>query len=182
MNLYLSVIVLVLTASGSHVGQNPPAMTLGGTMTLPLAAQASRVHLLGAVELYTLAVYAEGGPLNRERLVSVDTPKALRIQVTYDRVAHEKALRSPVAVDWRGELVPRLEGPAMANLRATFLPLQYGDVINIEYLPRKGTFVRVNSLRAVEGGHHDVMLAFLDNWLGQRPVSEEMKRALLGLP
>ena len=27
--------------------------------------------------------------------------------------------------------------------------------------------------------HHDLMLAFLDHWLGQRPVSEDLKRTLL---
>jgi hypothetical protein len=26
--------------------------------------------------------------------------------------------------------------------------------------------------------NHDLMLAFLDHWLGQRPVSEELRRAL----
>jgi hypothetical protein len=32
----------------------------------------------------------------------------------------------------------------------------------------------------VTGASHDLILAFLDHWLGQRPVSEEIKRALLG--
>jgi hypothetical protein len=32
---------------------------------------------------------------------------------------------------------------------------------------------------AVSGAHHDLMLAFLDHWLGQQPVSEEIKRMLL---
>jgi hypothetical protein len=31
----------------------------------------------------------------------------------------------------------------------------------------------------VSGAHHDLMLAFLDHWLGDRPVSEELKRTLL---
>jgi hypothetical protein len=39
--------------------------------------------------------------------------------------------------------------------------------------------VRVNDPTAVSTGHHDLMLAFLDRWIGQ-PVSEEMEAALLG--
>jgi hypothetical protein len=31
----------------------------------------------------------------------------------------------------------------------------------------------------VSGAHHDLMLAFLDHWLGDRPVSEDIKRTLL---
>jgi hypothetical protein len=33
---------------------------------------------------------------------------------------------------------------------------------------------------AVSDANHDLMLAFLDHWLGQRPVSDEIKRTLLG--
>jgi hypothetical protein len=52
-------------------------------------------------------------------------------------------------------------------------------VVLIEYVPGKGTTVRVNKAVAVGGVNHDLMLAFLDHWLGQRPVSEEIKRTLL---
>jgi len=38
--------------------------------------------------------------------------------------------------------------------------------------------VRVNDATAVSGAKHDLMIAFLDHWLGQQPVSEEMKRTL----
>jgi len=40
--------------------------------------------------------------------------------------------------------------------------------------------VRVNDRISVSTGHHDLMLAFLDRWIGQRPVSEEMEAAPLG--
>jgi len=40
--------------------------------------------------------------------------------------------------------------------------------------------VRVNDRTAVSTGRYDLMLAFLDRWIGRGPVSEEMKAALLG--
>jgi hypothetical protein len=52
-------------------------------------------------------------------------------------------------------------------------------VIAVEFVPAKGTTVRVNKAVAVTGAHHDLMLAFLDHWIGERPLSEELKRALL---
>ena len=85
-----------------------------------------------------------------------------------------------MSFDWRRELIPTVEPAAAVHLKGTFAPLQYGDVVLIEYLPQKGTTVRVNRAVAVENADHDLMLAFLDHWLGQRPVSEELKRALLG--
>jgi hypothetical protein len=58
--------------------------------------------------------------------------------------------------------------------------LRHGDVVLIEYAPRKGTSVHVNRSILVLGEAHELMLAFLDHWLGQRPVSEDLKRTLLG--
>mgnify|MGYP003578591986 CR=1 FL=1 len=77
------------------------------------------------------------------------------------------------------ELIPPLDGRAIVQLRGTFAALQRGDIVVIEYTPSRGTSIRVNKGVAVSGIDHDLMLAFLDHWLGQRPVSEEIKRALL---
>jgi Chalcone isomerase-like len=66
------------------------------------------------------------------------------------------------------------------DLRGIFAPLRQGDVVRIEYVPAKGTTVRVNKGVGGSGAHHDLMLAFLDHWLGQHPVSEDIKRTLLG--
>ncbi len=153
---------------------HPPAVTPDGASPLPLAAEAARVHLLGAVEMYTLALYVEGPALDRQVLASPDVAKALRIEITY-----EEDLRRRLPFDWRRELVPRLEPAATTHLRGSFAPVRDGDVVLIEYAPGRGTTVRVNKGVAVSGAHHDLMLAFLDHWLGQRPVSEEIKRQLL---
>jgi hypothetical protein len=32
---------------------------------------------------------------------------------------------------------------------------------------------------SVSGANHDLLLAFLDHWIGQRPLSEEIKQSLL---
>jgi hypothetical protein len=93
---------------------------------------------------------------------------------------YEADPRYLLTLDWQRELIPPLDAPAAAHLRASFAPLQHGDVVLIDYSPRKGTSVRVNKLVAVSGVNHDLMLAFLDHWLGQRPVSDEMKKALIG--
>ena len=50
----------------------------------------------------------------------------------------------------------------------------------MEYVARRGTTVHVDKAVAVSGANLDLMLAFLEHWLGQRPVSEEIKRTLLG--
>jgi hypothetical protein len=169
------LVLLLVSSAGTQGGPHPTSISLESTAPLPLLAQARRLHLFGAVEYYTLAVYGNGERLDPARLASVDAAKALRIQVTY-----EEDLQRPLSLDWRRELVPHLSSSATAHLQGSFAPLQHGDVVVIEYVPAKGTTVRVNKAVVVSGAHHDLMLAFLEHWLGQRPLSEDIKEMLLG--
>ena len=172
--LLLAALTLLALPAPAQTADHPPTLTPDGGTPLPRAGQATRVFQLGAVELYSLAIYADA-PLNDPvRLLPADVPKALRIEVKY-----KDDLRRHVSYDWRPELLPRLEPAAIAHLRGTFAPLNYGEVVLIEYVPDKGTTVRVNKSVAVSGASHDLMLSFLDHWLGQRPLSEQIKRTLM---
>jgi hypothetical protein len=169
-----SVLVLLATGvAGAQTANHPANLLPEGGTPLPLVGQAERVHLLGSRRLYGVAVYA-ASPIGDSRLASPDVAKAIRVEITY-----ENDLRRQVTIDWRRELIPPLDGRAIVQLRGTFAALQQGDVVLIEYTPSRGTSIRVNKGLAVSGIDHDLMLAFLDHWLGQRPVSEEIKRTLL---
>lgn len=156
--------------------EHPPTYTPDGAAPLSRAGQATRNYLLGSFELYSIALYADSIPLDRVRLTGPDVPKALRVEIMH----REDLNRRRVSIDWQRELIPHLESAAVSHLRAAFAALRHGDVVLIDYVPGKGTTVRVNKSVAVGGADHDLMLSFLDHWIGQRPVSEEIKRALLG--
>ena len=153
---------------------HPATLSLDGAPVLPLAAHATRTHMLGLLDLYSVAMYVETSRLDFAHLLSPSVPKAIRIVIEY-----EEDLRRPVWNEWRHELIPRLNAAGTAHLRGAFAPLRDGDVVLIEYVPGKGTTVRVNKAVATSGASHELMLAYFDHWLGQRPVSEQMKRALL---
>jgi hypothetical protein len=170
----VSVFWIALLASPARAEGGHPA-ALDTRPALPLAAEARRVHLLGAVEIYSVALYADAPLSNRAQLVAAEVPKALRIEVTYG-----EEWRGRITLDWRRELVPALDPAPTTHLRLTFAGLKLGDVVLIEYAPGKGTSIRLNKSVVASGANHDLMLAFLDHWLGQRPVSEEMKRTLVG--
>ena len=172
------VLAVLLSASlaRAQAGDTPQTLTPEGGTALSLAGHASRLYLLGQIEIYDIALYVESPPADLARLRSDTASKAVRIEVRY-----EDDVRRPLPIDWRRELVPQLEAAGTAHLRATAGTLRHGDVMLIEYVPGKGTTVRVNkTTTAVTGVGHDLMLTFLDHWLGQRPVSEDIKRALLG--
>ena len=166
---------MVACPGGVLASDDPPTLIAQGSTSLSRAAHATRVHLLGGVEIYNVGVYVEGATSDRGRLLSPDVAKAVRIEIKYT-----EDLRRRVPFDWRRELIPVLEPAATAHLRGVFAPITAGDVVLIEYVPSKGTAVRVNDATAVSGARHELMMAFLDHWLGQRPVSEEIKRMLVG--
>ena len=130
MNRYLASLVLLMfmvpSLCAEH-GQVPTTLSVELRSPLTLASQATRRDLLGAVELYTIALYTPEGTVSREILASPDVPKALRIQVSY-----EETLRRKLALDWRRELVPRLDPAPTAHIQNSFAPIQHGDTIIVE--------------------------------------------------
>lgn len=170
-----AALLLALASAAALAQAVPAAITIGDT-SVPRAGQARRLRWLGLDELYVVTIYVDGSLRDTAHMVSPDTPKALRIDIR-----HEDDIRR-AAVDWRPELVPRLPASDAAHLRGTFAPLRRGDVVLVRYQPRRGTTVLVNSATAVSGADHDLMAAFLDHWIGQQPVSDEVKQALLGPP
>jgi len=174
--MFVMAIVLAAARPGAAQAQtldHPPALNANGTAALTKAAEAGRVALLGTVPLYSVAIYADR--LDWAQLGSPDTAKALRILITF-----KPDLRRSFPVDWRRELVPDLEPSGRTTFLGLITPLQQGDHVVVEYTPQKGTTIRVNNGVAASVASHDVMLTFLDHWLGERPVSEDMKRRLLG--
>jgi hypothetical protein len=154
--------------------QHPASIDPEPGLTLPVAGRAERLHLLGLLEIYSVALYSKVAARDVARLASPDVAKALRIEIEY-----EEDFRRQLTIDWQRELIPPLNHAAIEHLRQTFAPLKRGAVVLIEYTPSKGTTVRVNNATVASGVNHDLMLAFLDHWLGQRPVSEELKRMLM---
>jgi hypothetical protein len=173
---YAAVIAAIVSLAGTAAavhGQSPAEVRVGYT-PLTLVAEGLRTDQLGGNPLYTVAVYAEARPLDLAHLASEDVAKALRIEVTSDDDPF-----SPLTRPWRRELVPRLDPAASAQLLAITAPIRKSDVLLIEYTPGKGTTIQGNARTAVSRAPHGLMVAFLDQWLGQRPVSEDLKRALL---
>ena len=116
------------------------------------------------MKVYDIALYVEGPPADLARLRAEAASKVMRVEVRY-----QDDSRRPLPIDWRRELVPQLEAAGTAHLRATAGTLRQGDVLLIEYVPGKGTTVRVNKTVAVAGVSHDLMLTFLNHWLESDP-------------
>ncbi len=169
----MAAIVSVAVGPAALHAQSPKEVRVGFT-PLTLVAEGSRTDQLGGETLYTVAIYAEARPRELADLARADVATALRIEV-----ASDDDPVSPLTRPWRRELVPRLNPAAVTQLSAIVGTVRKGDVLQVEYEPGDGTLIQLNALTVASRAPHDLMIAFLDQWLGQRPVSEDLKRTLL---
>jgi hypothetical protein len=172
--IVLAAAIVSFTGTPAVVRGQSPADVRIGFATLTRVAEASRTDQLGGEALYTVTVYAEERPLDLAHLARADVAKALRIAVVSDEDPF-----NPLTRPWRRELVPGLDRAATTHLLAILGAVRKGDVVLVEYEPGRGTTIRGNAGTVVTRAPHGLMLAFLDQWLGQRPVSEDLKRTLL---
>jgi hypothetical protein len=114
------------------------------------------------------------GPGGAAALRDSETPKAIRIEVVYDG-----SLPDQIPGAWQGELLPVLDPRQQEKLRDAYAQLKPNDWVSIDYVPSRGTTVTVLGERVLVDRGQELMGAFLDLWVGQTPVSEEMKQELL---
>ena len=72
--------------------------------------------------------------------------------------------------------------PRIAQLLRLFADGKQGDAILLDYLPGVGTVVSLNGVvRGKPIAGEDFYRALLRIWLGDKPVDDELKRAMLGV-
>ena len=100
----------------------------------------------------------------------------------YDEVKSEKLVAA-----WNEGFEENNSEDRLAILRgridkfnAMFPTLGTGDVVVLDYIPGKGTQVKIKGENKgiIEG--EDFNIALLDIWIGEEPADEDLKDAMLG--
>ena len=106
---------------------------------------------------------------------------ALRCIFLYDELTKEKLVDA-----WNDGFNANQSKAQLAGLQeridafnALFPAVKQGDVVHVDYLPSQGTQVTVNEkvLGVVAGS--DFNQAVLAIWLGKKPASKDLKKAML---
>lgn len=82
--------------------------------------------------------------------------------------------------NWRESLKAELSYKMYNRVKEKFKDVEAGDSDQIGYIPGRGTTVILNGVRIVRDAGFGLMEAFLEQWLGKKPVSDSLKTALLG--
>ena len=117
--------------------------------------------------------------------VILKNPQANRMVMhfLYDEVTREKLVAA-----WQEGFSENVDAEVFKALKTRldkfngmFSDMHNGDIVLLDYVPGKGTRVTIKGVEAgvIEGA--DFNQALLSVWLGEEPVTEELKDALLGI-
>jgi len=133
-------------------------------------------------DIYVAAFYT-GSPVKKVADVNVnDQPMRMAMHFVYDEVSKEKLVDG-----WNDGFEDNLSDEQLEKLKpriklfnSLFKTVRKGDVIWLDYLPGKGTLVTINQKNAGAVTSAEFYHALLMIWLGEDPVGDDLKSALLG--
>lgn len=173
--LILAMPALAIDVAGVEVSDK---ITLGGeTLTLNGAGVRSKF----IVKVYVGSLYLANKQSNAQAVIDADIKSRIGMQLVYS-VGKKKmvaALNDGLEKNLDAATLASLK-PRVARFNAMFPDLRDGDHVTLDYIPGKGTEVVINgaSKGVVEGA--DFNRALKSIWLGKKPVTDDLKEAMLG--
>ena len=133
-------------------------------------------------KIYAGALYLPQAARSSKQVYAQADAWRVRMHFLYDEVSKEKLISA-----WNDGFESNADDEVLSSLRQRidafnelFVTAHEGDVIDIDYLPEKGTTVTMNGkLRGqIEG--EDFQQAVLRIWLGEVPADGSLKDGMLG--
>lgn len=153
----------------------PARVVVDGT---PLYLNGAGVHAVTffKVDVYVAALYLSQRTASAERILSSTDPKQLSLLFKRG-VSRDELLRAV------GGLQGKVTGPALAGgiaeLTRALTDIARGDVLTFTFTP-ESVEVRLNGRLRGSVADRAFANALLSAWLGPNPVSDSLKRGLLG--
>jgi hypothetical protein len=134
------------------------------------------------MDIYIGALYLPEKSASAAAILSSPEPASVLMHFLYKTVSKEK-----ITAGWMEGLEANLSPaemqrlqPALEQFNQLFLTVHAGDAIRIDYQPGSGTEVRINNEWRGKVAGDAFFPALLKVWLGEHPVSDSLKNAMLG--
>jgi hypothetical protein len=154
--------------------------TLGSTepKTLYKNGAGIRKVFAGCVEVYNASLWVEKPSQDANKLISTDAPKSIKLEMLRN-VPGDK-ISGAIVEGFKSNSSSQMDELSERLLKMKFPTMDQGDVVQMTYLPGKGTTVSVRGdvKETIEG--KDFADALFSVWLGEKPVQTDLKTALLG--
>lgn len=124
------------------------------------------------MDVYRCALYLARPSSDPAEIIKMRDAKLLRVQVLIDGAPDEMPQR------WRETLDEELTGRLFRRIKKAYRRASAGDELTFAYLPGTGTTFYFNGERIFNDPGYGLMESLLDQWMGARPVSRNLKRLL----
>ena len=171
-------LLMVALASAREVGgfDFPEEATVGDAV---LALNGVGVRERFFFDIYAAGLYLPERTQDAARAIEADVPKRIAVRFLYRHVSRQQAVD---ALRWR-----LIESPAAASIRdqvETFIgwldDYERGDTILFDYVPGVGTTVTLQGVTRGMMPGASFMRAVWGIFLGDKPITERLKRGMLG--
>jgi hypothetical protein len=171
------VLCVVISPDARAIQGNPDELSEDGARFVLVGATTFR--WMSVIKVYDARLHLGAGEPSSK--VFADIP--VRLQLTYHRgftaaeiiKGGDTLLARNVKADALVSLRERLE-----LINRAYRDVREGDSYTLTYVPGKGTTLRLNGSPLVTIPGHDFAAAYFRIWLGDDPISESMRDALLG--
>ncbi|VAW75136.1 hypothetical protein MNBD_GAMMA15-1929 [hydrothermal vent metagenome] len=134
------------------------------------------------IKIYVGVLCVEQSGQDTSALLAAPGAKRMQMNILYKKLEAGK-----ITDGWKDGFSANLDDaefsrlkPRLDKFNALFPTLHEGDVVNMDYVPERGTELIINdkSLGTIEGG--DFFQALLQVWIGKHPADKTLKKGLLG--
>ncbi len=188
----MSAWLLSMLVFASALSLPARAVEVGGVQIAPtakLSADGPALVLNGAgmrkklfVSVYVGALYLPKKAATAQEVLAQAGAKRVLLHFVYDEVSAQKLVEAWnegfAANHSETELVPLRA--RIVQFNALFSTVKKGDVFTLDYRPGDGTRVNYNDQAKGVIPGEDFNKALLNIWLGEKPVTADLKKALLG--
>jgi len=180
--LLSAFLVASMQAQGGQVDgvAIPDSITVAGQ---PLALNGAGMRTKLFLDIYVGALYLPGHTHDTAAILADTRSASVLMHFLYHRISREK-----ITGAWTDGMHDNLTAGEMQAQQATldrfnalFTELRKGDVVRIDYVPGRGTEVRINNVLRGTVGDNAFFRDLLKIWLGPEPASGSLKKAMLGI-
>jgi len=149
----------------------------------PLILNGAGIRSKFFFKIYVGALYLPKKQNSAEAVLKSAQPNRVLMHFLYDKVEKKKLVDAWIEgfeENVSSEIFSALKD-RLKKFNEMFSDVQKGDVVLLDYIPQKGTRVTIkNEVKGIIEGA-DFNRALLSVWLGEEPVTDELKDAMLGI-
>lgn len=174
---YCLIVLVSLLPAISYAADPFPAQQTFAGQTLTLNGKGTRTKAV--FHLYDAGLYLPAKNQDAKAILSIEQPMAMRLVITSGMITSEN-MTEAVRDGFKQAGASAALQPRIDQLINVFKSkIQKGDVYDFIYTPTSITIIK-NGANAATIAGSDFKQTFLGIWLGDHPVQESLKKALLG--